>query len=491
MQRNKNPLMYFCLFISTMGNAAARGKTFYDSILPNNSTERQKTTAFDVRENLHVAQKELLSLDKVDLHYQSGILQASESARKASVLLEHEDVCSEILPEFLYVSNFTVAKDVMRLCEMGISHVISCCSELDADNDDGNSFVRLRLALEDNMEEILTPFFHIVMQFIDKAKQTPASKVLIYCHQGVSRSCALAIAYVMYTNDSDYQDSADIVKKKRAICNPNAAFTCQLMEWQREVARIRDVRHNRLSNAEAMLFRLAPHAAHDANCWLLKPCLYPNSRKQICSQMDGPNQANASIPFTRGVYCILDTQQVTVTIYSSSNCVISNPHAKARQLLEPILATYYREKRHEIRLHFIQDQVNAKENAAVQRFTPFLRDELYQYDLELEWFQRPTITKESKVSHQRSSLSQLFVLESNWEQVSDYDVNDLRSETAAIIMDAKICFLWIGAQCCHPIMKLCNDTTEYCTEYGITSPMIIQHDGRETDAFWSVFERGY
>nr|CCA18815.1 conserved hypothetical protein [Albugo laibachii Nc14] len=458
-----------------MGNAAARGKSFYDSILPNNSSQQKN--------NVSLPQPKL-SLDQVDLYHELGVSEVSESARKASVLSEYKDICSEILPSFLYVSNLSVARDITRLRELGISHIINCCSKLD-DEDDGTSFIRLQLALRDDVEENLTPFLHIVVQFIQSAKQFPKSKVLIHCHQGVSRSCALAIAYLMYATNASHHDSMTIVKQKRAICSPNTAFICQLLEWQHELTLIR-------SNCmEAKLFRLAPHAAHDANFWLLKPCFHPNSRKHIFSQFDAPNHAEVdSIPLTIGVYCILDTQQATVTIYSSPNCVIPDPQEKARQLLQPILATYFYEKE-EVKVNYIQEKV--EDHPILERFKTFLRDELYHYDLELEWTQRRRSIKESKGSTQTSS-PQFFILEGdhtgNWELISNYDANDLTSDSAAIIMDPETSFLWIGAQCSLAHSKLYEDAKLHCRKYGFNL-LIIQHDGSESDAFWSVFERGY
>lgn len=53
-----------------------------------------------------------------------------ESVRKSRTLDAYADVCSEILPGFLYVSNLQVARDTNKLRALGITHVINCCGEL-------------------------------------------------------------------------------------------------------------------------------------------------------------------------------------------------------------------------------------------------------------------------------------------------------------------------------------------------------------------------
>jgi protein-tyrosine phosphatase len=56
--------------------------------------------------------------------------------------------------------------------------------------------------------------------------------VLVHCHQGVSRSCSLAIGYLMWAQNMTYQDAYEYVRQRRGICSPNPGFIGQLMLWR-------------------------------------------------------------------------------------------------------------------------------------------------------------------------------------------------------------------------------------------------------------------
>lgn len=62
-------------------------------------------------------------------------------------------------------------------------------------------------------------------------------RVLLHCSQGVSRSCSLAIAYMMFRarlhdEDCSYQTALSKARDVRGICRPNAGFIMQLKQWE-------------------------------------------------------------------------------------------------------------------------------------------------------------------------------------------------------------------------------------------------------------------
>ena len=48
--------------------------------------------------------------------------------------------------------------------------------------------------------------------------------VCSYASQGVSRSAAVVIAYLIYTHNMSYDAAFDLVKRKRACVKPNSGF---------------------------------------------------------------------------------------------------------------------------------------------------------------------------------------------------------------------------------------------------------------------------
>ena len=52
--------------------------------------------------------------------------------------------------------------------------------------------------------------------------------MLLHCSQGVSRSASLAIAYLMWKQNTTFDNTLAAVKAIRGVANPNIGFTCQV-----------------------------------------------------------------------------------------------------------------------------------------------------------------------------------------------------------------------------------------------------------------------
>ena len=56
--------------------------------------------------------------------------------------------------------------------------------------------------------------------------------MLVHCNAGVSRSAAIVIAYLMYSQHLNYQQAFDLVKSKRPAIRPNDGFVAELKQLQ-------------------------------------------------------------------------------------------------------------------------------------------------------------------------------------------------------------------------------------------------------------------
>jgi dual specificity MAP kinase phosphatase len=92
-----------------------------------------------------------------------------------------------------------------------------------------------------------------VFEFIDAARSA-GGRVLVHCSQGVSRSVALSIAYLMWRNGGAYEETFAQVKAIRGVASPNIGFTCQLLQWQKRRGG---------PPAPARVYRIAPHSQAD------------------------------------------------------------------------------------------------------------------------------------------------------------------------------------------------------------------------------------
>ncbi|CAN0383702.1 unnamed protein product, partial [Ascophyllum nodosum] len=201
----------------------------------------------------------------------------TELEKKRAKLEKFRYECSEVSDSFVYVSGEDAAKQQGLVCSKGITHIINC-----AGPQCGNyleytgRFNFLRLNFYDDQMEDVAWFIYSAFDFI-KAAQAQKGRVLIHCVQGVSRSCALSIAWLMLTAGIDYDEAYVRVRQGRPICAPNTGFICSLLEWQR-------LREQPILSP--FLYRTGWHVPRFPNDLLLKLCLHEEDRKHVTPTLE-------------------------------------------------------------------------------------------------------------------------------------------------------------------------------------------------------------
>uniref|UniRef100_K3WAN1 Protein-tyrosine-phosphatase n=1 Tax=Globisporangium ultimum (strain ATCC 200006 / CBS 805.95 / DAOM BR144) TaxID=431595 RepID=K3WAN1_GLOUD len=482
-----------------------------------------------------------------------------ESVRKSRILDEFADVCSEIILESLYVSNVAVARDTKRLRALGITHVVNCCKELcietaaSPSQQEGDAVFRsklhvLELALHDDIREDLMWFFYQVIEFIDNARRSAAGKVLIHCHQGISRSCAFAVAYVMYQQQQShhaqhkhlgFREALAFVKSKRPIASPNTAFLCQLIAWEQELASFSAFSQD--TPPRNVLYRLAPHAAHDPETLVLKACRYASASQQLPVVVTYDAGSWRPIVWSRGIFVFRSSPQ-EVTIWKGHACDIVDGAAEARRHVEHMIC---------VRLScFSRGDANGQKSAALHGINIVEIDEApengnaaqdcdhFGYADELTWMQTripgpsstifitPSGNGPDSETHRREVAAELaalkvqsekpllFVLDSidddgnrSWDHVTEYDSEDLTTGDAFLLyvpsLEPASCshYLWIRSACVVAedaliklvmlqIMNVQGRVFSDCTTR-ISAAPVIERESEESEQFWSAFERGY
>ncbi|XP_036947283.1 probable dual specificity protein phosphatase DDB_G0281963 [Acanthopagrus latus] len=154
---------------------------------------------------------------------------------------------SVILPQLYLGAESDVTQD--RLASLGISYVLSVsrCSPQP-------SFLPcsryLRIPIDDSLWDDLLPWIPQALHFIDAAMSSGAS-VLVHCAAGISRSPALAVAYIMYSLGMDLDHAYRFVKDRRPSISPNFNFLGQLQHFQGTLSKVApggDVLIQRLDN---------------------------------------------------------------------------------------------------------------------------------------------------------------------------------------------------------------------------------------------------
>lgn len=133
-----------------------------------------------------------------------------------------------ILPHLYLGAETDVTQEIMSA--RGISYVLSVsrCSPQP-------TFVPksqyLRIPIDDSLRDDLLPWIPQALRFIDDAMSLGCS-VLVHCAAGISRSPALAVAYIMYHLGMDLDHAYRFVKERRPSISPNFNFLGQLQLFQ-------------------------------------------------------------------------------------------------------------------------------------------------------------------------------------------------------------------------------------------------------------------
>ncbi|GMF27354.1 unnamed protein product [Phytophthora fragariaefolia] len=456
-----------------------------------------------------------------------------ESVRKSHTLNAYADVCSEILPGFLYVSNLRVARDAIKLRALGITHVINCCGELKHDEDGfelpassiDSDFHVLKLLVRDDANEDLTPFLPRVMDFIapcrwrdssSREKTCTEDKVLVHCHQGVSRSCAFAIAYVMLEQGISYHEASAMVKRQRAISSPNAAFICQLLEWEKDLQAMK--LNESTPFALGGLHRLAPHSVYDPGCLVLKRCYDPSTgsarHRQHIMTIQTPEDERRHL-WSQGTFAFQNpTDPSEVIVWHGAKCVIPDALSIAEKLVRQLIRVHMLVQHSDTESIQIK-LVHAREDSGDSMGTDY---DHFGYATELQWTREsmpstPVIflpTNGTSSSDNGSIPPQLFILESigdedgqnTWEQLTNYDSEDLTPESSFLLCSIQPqrpieAFVWFGTSCRFPQQNVVNAAqkqiqrlqTQKDDSALISLPIELQN--QESEEFWQLFEAGY
>ena len=130
------------------------------------------------------------------------------------------------ITEAIFVGSETIAKDQALLKKNGITHILNCASQVVSS---APGFVQMNLALSDGgNENILSHVFGTTVFINNAIKEN--GKILVHCVEGVSRSVAVVIGYLILMKKMSYQEALKVVRSRRRVASPNPKFMAQLIQ---------------------------------------------------------------------------------------------------------------------------------------------------------------------------------------------------------------------------------------------------------------------
>jgi protein-tyrosine phosphatase len=138
---------------------------------------------------------------------------------------EANKVCDNV-----YVGNFASACDRKMLKQFGFKNIVVVAYGLWEMYPEDFNYKRIDVI--DSEYSSLEPYFNEISKFIYDAAINRNEKVLIHCVAGVSRSGAIAVAYLVLTQNLTVEQALYKIRQWRPKINPNPSFMNQLKQLE-------------------------------------------------------------------------------------------------------------------------------------------------------------------------------------------------------------------------------------------------------------------
>lgn len=119
-----------------------------------------------------------------------------------------------IIDDFLYLGSDIVAKDLQKLRENGITHVINCAADYSDNYHVKEGIKYLPFHLKDHVRENIECCFYEVIDFMTEAKKE-GGRVYVHCVQGISRSTTMCLCYMIHQDKITLEDGLKQIREKR------------------------------------------------------------------------------------------------------------------------------------------------------------------------------------------------------------------------------------------------------------------------------------
>eukprot|EP01087_Luapelamoeba_hula_P013521 TRINITY_DN385_c0_g1_i1.p1 TRINITY_DN385_c0_g1~~TRINITY_DN385_c0_g1_i1.p1 ORF type:complete len:690 (+),score=116.08 TRINITY_DN385_c0_g1_i1:268-2337(+) len=155
-----------------------------------------------------------------------GLYIIDENKQKGEKLKRYDIICSKITDD-LFLGSQTVSRNKEQLKSEGITHILNCAGAICPEYYP-NDFVYRTLYLTDGVKEDILCLLYDIIEWMEDVI-SKGGKLYVHCQQGVSRSSAMMIGYLMWKRGLQFEEAHMFVKGLRGVSSPNPGFICQLL----------------------------------------------------------------------------------------------------------------------------------------------------------------------------------------------------------------------------------------------------------------------
>ena len=153
-------------------------------------------------------------------------------AEAVRMLNEAESNCPSVIEPRLLLGNAASSQNRQALRSANVTHVVNATQHLP--NHFEPELTYLRVPVDDALEANLAAHLDDAVDFVAAAlkDEYALNAVLLHCQQGVSRSAAILVAFLMRERWYSLETALATVHEKRFI-RPNRAFVDQLRKYEK------------------------------------------------------------------------------------------------------------------------------------------------------------------------------------------------------------------------------------------------------------------
>ena len=129
----------------------------------------------------------------------------------------------------IFVGNYAFALNKKLLLDNKITYILNCGNGLKNFYEKERIFRYLYIPLYDSKTQELECYIQKINNFIEEGS-TNNNKILIHCGEGVSRSAAVCLLYLITKKGMTFSQAKETFIKKRAACCPNDGFVLKLKQ---------------------------------------------------------------------------------------------------------------------------------------------------------------------------------------------------------------------------------------------------------------------